>query len=188
VPTEQAKNIASTVDKIITNILVSPKIEVSRSDFLSDRNKAQLTKWNSQPLNPVEKTIHETIYESVQRSPDAEAVCSWDGILTYEQLDNQACRLAAHLVTKLGVGPETIVLLCFDKSKWNIVAMLAVLMAGGACKPYLLILFYIRICMSACRLGLRSFRAYRGASALSKIAQDDSSILCSSEIAHTDRV
>ena len=148
-PTEQAKNIASTVDKIITNLLVSPKVDISKSNFLIDRNKSQLAKWNSQPLKPVEKTIHGTIYEIVQRSPDAEAVCSWDGTLTYAQLDDQACRLASHLASKLGVGPETIVLLCFDKSKWNIVAMLAVLIAGGACKSccvYLCCLTFVSAC------------------------------------------
>ncbi|KAL6236485.1 hypothetical protein BDW75DRAFT_229417 [Aspergillus navahoensis] len=59
------------------------------------------------------------------------AVCSWDGDLTYGELDDLSLRLAHHLVS-LGVGPEKYVLSCFEKSTWAIVARLAVLRAGGA--------------------------------------------------------
>src|SRR5690606_28789091 len=46
-------------------------------------------------------------------------------------LDHASCKLAAHLQS-LGVGPEIKVGLCFEKSKWSVVAMLSVLKAGGA--------------------------------------------------------
>ncbi|KAL3471605.1 hypothetical protein BJX99DRAFT_250318 [Aspergillus californicus] len=59
------------------------------------------------------------------------AVRSWDGDLTYGELDDLSLRLAHHLV-QLGVGPEKFVLSCFEKSTWAIVARLAVLRAGGA--------------------------------------------------------
>ncbi|KAL3431893.1 hypothetical protein BDV09DRAFT_187972 [Aspergillus tetrazonus] len=59
------------------------------------------------------------------------AVSSWDGDLTYGELDELSLRLAHHLVG-LGVGPEKFVLSCFEKSTWAIVARLAVLRAGGA--------------------------------------------------------
>lgn len=42
-------------------------------------------------------------------------------------------KVAAHLV-ELGVFPEVFVPLCFEKSKWNVVAIFSVLKAGGACK------------------------------------------------------
>ncbi|KAI9368933.1 hypothetical protein BJX61DRAFT_536853 [Aspergillus egyptiacus] len=59
------------------------------------------------------------------------AVRSWDGNLTYWELDQLSLRLAHHLV-QLGVGPERFVLSCFEKSSWAVVARLAVLRAGGA--------------------------------------------------------
>lgn len=145
IPTEQAKNVASTVDQILSNILVSPTLPVGQADFLSDRNRLQIEKWNSKPLPNVKRTIHEIIYENVLKSPDAEAICSWDGNLSYQELDTLACQLAAHLIS-LGVGPETIVPLCFDKSKWNNVALVAVLYAGGACK-----LCFVVPCKAPCR-------------------------------------
>ncbi|KAF2186292.1 acetyl-CoA synthetase-like protein, partial [Zopfia rhizophila CBS 207.26] len=133
IPTEHAKNIASTMDTILTNIVMSPDSSVDKTSFLSNRNKLQLEKWNSKPLEQERKTIHEVIQEAVKSFPDHEAVCAWDGSLTYLELSEHASRIAAHLI-EFGIGPEVFVPLCFDKSKWNLVAMLAVLMAGGACK------------------------------------------------------
>ena len=138
IPTEQAKNVASTVDAILTSILCSPELPVANANVLSERNKLQITKWNSKPLENVERTIHDFIYDNVQKTPDAEAVCSWDGNLSYLELDKYACRLATHLIER-GIGPDVIVPLCFEKSKWNIVAMLATFYAGGACKCNLFI-------------------------------------------------
>lgn len=132
-PTDQAKNIASTVDKVFTYILTSENVPIRDARFLSERNRAQLEKWNSKPLEHVKRTIHETIAETAQKLPSDEAICSWDGSFTYQELVERARRLAGHL-NALRVGPEVIVPLCFDKSKWNVVAMLGVLFAGGACK------------------------------------------------------
>ena len=66
--------------------------------------------------------------------PEREAVCAWDGSLTYRDLWNHAQTLA-HILTDLGIGPESVVPLCFEKSIWSIVAMLGVLEAGAAFCP-----------------------------------------------------
>ena len=47
--------------------------------------------------------------------PVAQAIFAWDGDLIYGQLDNLSTRLAHHLL-HLGVGPGTLVPLCFEKS------------------------------------------------------------------------
>ncbi|OAA72443.1 destruxin synthetase [Cordyceps fumosorosea ARSEF 2679] len=59
------------------------------------------------------------------------AVCAWDGDLTYAMLDQLSTVLAARL-TRHGVGSDVRVPLCFHKSKWTPVAILAILKAGGA--------------------------------------------------------
>jgi non-ribosomal peptide synthetase component F len=132
VPTEQARNVASSVDTILTSVLSLPNLILREADFLGDRNRLQVEKWNSGPLDRIARTVHDTIEETALRLPHEEAVCSWDGSLTYEELHQHANRVAAHLIEH-GVGAEIIVPLCFDKSKWNVVAMLSVLRAGGAC-------------------------------------------------------
>ncbi|KAF2151506.1 acetyl-CoA synthetase-like protein [Myriangium duriaei CBS 260.36] len=62
---------------------------------------------------------------------DCPAILSSDGGVTYAELEHSSGRLAAHLC-KLGVGPESLIPLCFEKSALAIVAMLGVLKAGAA--------------------------------------------------------
>jgi amino acid adenylation domain-containing protein/non-ribosomal peptide synthase protein (TIGR01720 family) len=102
-------------------------------EVLSPEDLAQLLEWNADGRwEVVDTSVHEIIKSQVQERPEAIAVSSWDGELTYAQLDNLSSRLAHYLVEK-GVKPEVLVPLCFDKSLWTVVAMLAVLKAGGAC-------------------------------------------------------
>ena len=63
--------------------------------------------------------------------PDTVAIDSWDGQFTYQELDELSSRLAQPL-NSLGIGLEEIVSLCFEKSKWAVVSMLAVMKAGAA--------------------------------------------------------
>jgi non-ribosomal peptide synthetase component F len=133
IPTDHAKNIASTLDKIFSELLTSSETQIGKANFFSDRNRIQTERWNDRPLEYVHRTIHEVIADNIEKNPNDEAVCSWDGTLTYQQLSHHASKLASYL-QDVGVGPEVIVPLCFEKSKWNVVAMLGVLIAGGACK------------------------------------------------------
>jgi non-ribosomal peptide synthetase component F len=113
--TEQAKNIVSTFDRILSVIIIQPQATIEKLDFFSQRHKQQVLKWNSTPLEKVERCIHEVIHNQALRSPDSEAICSWDGSFTYKELNEITSRLADRLV-QLGVGPEIRVPLCFDKS------------------------------------------------------------------------
>ncbi|KAI0596891.1 hypothetical protein F4775DRAFT_603074 [Biscogniauxia sp. FL1348] len=76
--------------------------------------------------------VHEVIAKHFQVRPDAEAVCSSDGqSLSYAKLDRASAKLA-RLLHSQGIEPEIIVPLCFEKSIWTVVAILAVLRSGGA--------------------------------------------------------
>ncbi|RKG75337.1 non-ribosomal peptide synthetase, partial [Corallococcus terminator] len=79
-------------------------------------------------------TLHGLIEEQVARTPDADAVVFEDTTLSFRQLDARANQLARHL-RSLGVGPEVTVGLCLERSAEAIVALLAVLKAGGAFVP-----------------------------------------------------
>lgn len=82
----------------------------------------------------IDQCVHGLIKTKVQTTPNATAICAWDGQITYAELDKLSSRVAGHLV-QLGVQPECFVPLCFEKSMWVVVAMLAVLKAGGAFVP-----------------------------------------------------
>lgn len=111
----QANGVACTLDNIITGILVNSDVTIGNLNYLSKRNMQQILSWNSTPLDKVERCIHEVIQDQVRLRPDSEAVCAWDGIFSYRELDQISDRLASRLV-QLDVGPEIRVPLCFDKS------------------------------------------------------------------------
>ncbi|KAJ1712518.1 hypothetical protein G4B11_005529 [Aspergillus flavus] len=74
--------------------------------------------------------IQDVFYRRVLEQHDAPAVCAWDGELTYGELDDKSSSLARILAQK-GIHRGSFVPLCFDRSLWTAVAMLAVLKAGG---------------------------------------------------------
>jgi amino acid adenylation domain-containing protein len=83
---------------------------------------------------PHDKCIDELFEAQVEKSPDAIAVVFEDKQLTYQNLNQRANQLA-HYLRKLGVGPETFVGLCVERSLEMIVGLLGVLKAGGAYVP-----------------------------------------------------
>ncbi|KAF2030892.1 acetyl-CoA synthetase-like protein [Setomelanomma holmii] len=97
---------------------------------------AIINSWNKTPIPTINRCIHSVIAEDPTISrPDAIAIDAWDsGILSYRELDGRATRLAFRLIS-LGVKPQSFIPLCFDKSGWTIVAILAVLKAGAAFVP-----------------------------------------------------
>ncbi|EFQ85732.1 hypothetical protein PTT_19246, partial [Pyrenophora teres f. teres 0-1] len=105
--------------------------KVADIDTTTPEDRQQLWAWNQNVPPAIERCIHDLFTEQARARPDAPAIAAWDGELTYGELDALSSKLAGHLV-QLGVKPEDVVPLCFEKSMWTVVAMLAVLKAGGA--------------------------------------------------------
>lgn len=78
----------------------------------------------------VDRCVHDLIEEQACRQPEAPAVCSWDGDLTYRSLQRLSSKLAHYLRT-LGAGPGKIILFCFEKSLWAVVNTVAILKSGS---------------------------------------------------------
>ncbi|KAI2087706.1 hypothetical protein LOZ35_006030, partial [Ophidiomyces ophidiicola] len=131
---DQALDVASTFDKILTTTLNSPQENICQLDAFTGHHMKRISKWNSKPLEKVNKCIHQVFQDQASRRPDAEAICAWDGSFSYREFDEVTSRLANHLVS-MGVGPEVRVPCCFEKSKWYPVAAFAVMKAGGAFVP-----------------------------------------------------
>lgn len=74
--------------------------------------------------------IQDVFRNRVLERPEAPAVCAWDGELTYGELDKKSSALA-RVLAQNGVEAGVAVSLCFDRSLWTAVAMLAVSKAGG---------------------------------------------------------
>jgi len=83
---------------------------------------------------PPEQCVHRLFEEQARSAPEALAVADGRQQLTYRELDERADRLARHL-RALGVGPETCVAVCLERSVELVIAFLAALKAGGAYLP-----------------------------------------------------
>ena len=78
--------------------------------------------------------VHESFAAWAAAQPDALAVAWSGGVLSYGELNARANRLARHL-RGLGVGPDVVVGVLARRSPEMLVALLAVLKAGGAYLP-----------------------------------------------------
>jgi amino acid adenylation domain-containing protein/non-ribosomal peptide synthase protein (TIGR01720 family) len=94
-----------------------------------------LADWNSLELTETtEQTIHGLVEAQVRSTPDALAMIFGEQQLSYRQLNARVNRLAVQLRER-GVGPEVRVGVALPRSMEMIVALLAVLKAGGTYVP-----------------------------------------------------
>ena len=103
-------------------------------DNLGEHCYDQIRNWNCKIPDVIPECVHGVIERQAKLYPDELAICAWDGNFTFAELEESSARLAVYLVS-LGVKPETFIPTCFDKSKWAIVGMLAVLKASSAAVP-----------------------------------------------------
>jgi amino acid adenylation domain-containing protein len=90
-----------------------------------------LLEWNNTNEAYPRDSICELFEAQVTRSPEAKAFIFNNAELTYSELNTESNRLA-HYLQSLGVGPEVIVGICLKRSIDFVVALLAVIKAGGA--------------------------------------------------------
>lgn len=133
--TKMSKEFATSVlhcfNKIVSSIYLSPGASLGDLDLYSDLDLILVQKFTKEVSESNEVLLHDMALEHARLTPEAPAICSWDGKFTYRELNDLTTRLALHL-TSIGVGPETFVLSCFEKSAFAIIARLAILKAGGA--------------------------------------------------------
>ncbi len=114
---------------------VGQDTRLSALSLLTDEDASrQLADWNDTDREFPDGTVVRLFEAQAARTPDAVAVSYGGGSLTYGELNRRANRFARRL-RSLGVGCEVVVGLCADRGLDAMVAMLAVLKAGGAYLP-----------------------------------------------------
>ncbi|KAI1181191.1 non-ribosomal peptide synthetase [Nemania sp. FL0916] len=104
---------------------------VGQLDVVTQEDRAEIESWNSEHLRAKDITIHDVIAKRAADAPRQTAVFAWDGEWTYAELEHVSSRLAGY-IQALDLGPEQMAIpLCFEKSKWFVAAMLAVLKLVG---------------------------------------------------------
>src|SRR4029079_12972547 len=131
---------SDTIDRMIEHfrtllegIVEAPERPVSAIPILAamDREHVLCGLNATRVAHPQDRLIHELFEAQVDRTPEAIAVVFEGVSLSYRALDARANQLA-HALRKLGVGPESLVGVCLERSLELVVALYAVLKAGGA--------------------------------------------------------
>lgn len=127
-----AKSLIYSFNHAITSIATMTSMQSIGSLDLCGLNDCDQIANFTRSLAPAQDALlHDLCLRHAITTPNALAVRSWDGDLTYSELSDFSSRLAHWLVGK-GVRPGVFVACTFYKSTWAIVARLAILMAGGA--------------------------------------------------------
>lgn len=127
---------ASHFQTIVEAIAIDPNQKISRLPLLTPGEKRLVVEqWNDTRMEyPRAKRIHDLFREQVKRTPNSTAVVFEDRALTYRELDAWSNQLAARLQRE-GVGPDTRVGVCVNRSLEMIVALVAIHKAGAAYVP-----------------------------------------------------
>jgi amino acid adenylation domain-containing protein len=132
---EAAERILDGLETLLAAVLAAPEARLGDLALVGPRERAELIAAAAGPhAGPARLPVHRRFQLQAARTPDAVAVTSALGTLTYRELDRSARRLAGRL-RAAGVGPESIVGLCAERSVEMVAGMLAILEAGGAYLP-----------------------------------------------------
>ncbi|HEV2920390.1 MAG TPA: condensation domain-containing protein, partial [Actinomycetota bacterium] len=121
---------------LLGSVAVDPDRPLSELSLLENEERERLlVEWNDTAAEfPADDTLAAIFEDRVAQNPDAVAVI-FDGVsLSYAELNARANRLA-HRLRRVGVRSETVVGLCLERGLDAVVAVVAVLKAGGAYLP-----------------------------------------------------
>ncbi len=134
---------AGTIDRLLghlrTLVAALPRDPERRLEdlpvFTPPEREQLLAVWNRPDVRfDVSLPLHRLFEARVAETPGAVAVTCEGASLTYGELNARANQLARHL-RRLGVGPESRVGLCVDRSFEQVEGILGILKAGGAYVP-----------------------------------------------------
>ena len=134
---------ASTILRMVRHFQTLLKAIVSDANpriwdlpLLTESERHQiLVHWNDTKIDyPRDRCIHELFENQVERAPNSVAVVSENEELSYGELNQRANQLANYLKNR-GVGSNTFVGICVERSLEMIIAVLAILKTGAAYVP-----------------------------------------------------
>ncbi|MFJ4184418.1 amino acid adenylation domain-containing protein [Kitasatospora sp. NPDC089509] len=130
-----AERIVSGLRTVLAAVAEDPARPVGRLALLDGETaRTVLTEWNDTAAATPAGTLPELFAAQAAHTPYAAAVVSDTAELSYRELDQRADRLAARL-RALGVGAESAVAVLMERSADLVVAVLAVVKAGGCYVP-----------------------------------------------------
>ncbi|HWF17729.1 MAG TPA: amino acid adenylation domain-containing protein, partial [Verrucomicrobiae bacterium] len=113
-----------------------PECSIGKLPLLDETERRKIiVEWNNtQAAVPPVQCLTQFFEAQVRENPDATALVFKEQRLTYRELNQRANRLAHHL-QRHGVGCETLVGVCMERTPEMVIGLLAILKAGGAYVP-----------------------------------------------------
>jgi amino acid adenylation domain-containing protein/non-ribosomal peptide synthase protein (TIGR01720 family) len=123
-------------EHLLESAVAAPQQRIADLSMLDDRERTLVTsEWNqtARPY-PDRAGLAELFEAQVQRRPAAVAIADDVQTLTYAELNERANRLA-HFLIGCGIGPDALVGVFHERCVDAIVALVAIMKAGGAYLP-----------------------------------------------------
>jgi amino acid adenylation domain-containing protein len=129
------ERIVGHIKTVLTAVTDTPDLRVAQIPMLTTAEHHQLDIWNNTTIEAPDETVIDAFLRISQRQPHSPALIGPDGTTTtYEQLDQASARIATHLCNA-GIGPESVVGICLQRSADIAIAILGVLRSGAAYLP-----------------------------------------------------
>jgi amino acid adenylation domain-containing protein len=136
VPAQDAEELADRFATLLGSALADPSAPVAQLAIMDGRERQRML--DASGLGAVSgeavTLVHELLERQARLTPDRPAVVASGPSLTYAELDADANRLARHLEL-LGPVRQQTVGLCMERTPAMLVAVMAILKAGGSYLP-----------------------------------------------------
>ncbi|WP_312875025.1 non-ribosomal peptide synthase/polyketide synthase [Actinomadura litoris] len=127
--------LAERFGRVLSRLVATPETRLGEVEILGEDERTRLlVEWNAADAPDEARSVPELFAAQAARTPDAVAVESAAGALSYAELDARSDRLA-RLLADRGAGPETAVGVRLERGADLVVALLAVLKTGAALLP-----------------------------------------------------
>ncbi|MFI5587249.1 amino acid adenylation domain-containing protein [Amycolatopsis sp. NPDC051758] len=132
---DSVRRLARNYLRLLESAVAAPHTRLSELDILAPEERTLLlSDWNRTALDRPWTSVPDAVAARAAADPAAPALLTDDGSTSCGDLDRRAGQLA-HRLRELGVGAETPVGVCLERSPDLVVALLAVWRAGGAYVP-----------------------------------------------------
>src|SRR5262249_61533950 len=120
---ETIKRMVRHFGQLVEGVARDPEQRIRWVELMNEAEKRQIIEdWNETEREYAEtQSVHEMIAEQARRRPEAIAVKSERGDLSYGELDGRANQLANYL-RRRGIGPEDLIGICADRSVEMVIA------------------------------------------------------------------
>ncbi|MEV7421999.1 amino acid adenylation domain-containing protein [Streptomyces sp. NPDC091212] len=126
------ETLATRLVRVLEAVTADPTAPVHRIDLLDGaEQRRMLQEWNDTARPVPDATLGDLFRRQADRTPDAVALVSEGERISYAELEARTNRLSRYLIAR-GAGPEAVVGVVLDRSVEQVVALLAVVKAGGA--------------------------------------------------------